>query len=413
MTEIAADNYNILNNLKIGEVADSTAAGSASGCGHDFGSVLDKKVETITEKIDKTSKTLGDVKNALLGGELSDNLTDFREILKNTAGEINMENSLDLTLARDISDIITQLKESAAGNTDAEVSELTDEDEENEASADENLTAFEQLFALNSQNNLSTMQTATSDETETLVSSNLKSNNANLMNSEVAEEVANIKENSLSDELEKTNEGIIDEKMLEDLSVEIEDSDTNSSNKESMMNKQSPEEYSVKVMLNGTNKFDINSINTVSKASADTIQSTPDKIMEQITRQMENLQNNSKLNMTLNPGNLGKVNLQITNTNEGLAAQFTVTTNEVRDILMKGVDGLKDTLLAQGVSVDNITVKVQEPEESAYNPDWTEQDGSRGGNKQQEESQGQKDSEKERFEEAMAKQIKLNQKDII
>ena len=105
----------------------------------------------------------------------------------------------------------------------------------------------------------------------------------------------------------------------------------------------------------------------------------------------------------LNPESLGKVNLQILNTKDGLSAQFTVTTNDARELLMKGIDGLKESLLAQGVNVDNISVKISDTEE-AYNPDWTEQesDGGEKGQKQQK----QEEKEKGLFEKTIAKTLK-------
>ena len=68
--------------------------------------------------------------------------------------------------------------------------------------------------------------------------------------------------------------------------------------------------------------------------------------------------------------------------------------------IMKGLDGLKDTLVSHGVSVDNVTVKLNDTQESEYNTDWTEQEGSRGGNKEQNPQREQRD--KEQFEKMMS-----------
>ena len=51
--------------------------------------------------------TLGDLKNTLLNGDSSDNITSFKEILAKATREANVESSLDLTLARDIKDLDT------------------------------------------------------------------------------------------------------------------------------------------------------------------------------------------------------------------------------------------------------------------------------------------------------------------
>ena len=91
--------------------------------------------------------------------------------------------------------------------------------------------------------------------------------------------------------------------------------------------------------------------------------------------------------------------LNILNTKDGLSAQFTVTTPEARDILMKGLSSLRDGLIAQGVSVDNVTVKLSETGDKEHHFDWTEQEGSKGGNKEQ-GARRQKGEEKD-FEQMM------------
>ena len=62
--------------------------------------------------------------------------------------------------------------------------------------------------------------------------------------------------------------------------------------------------------------------------------------------------------------------------------------------------GLKDTLMSHGVSVDNVSVKINDAQESEYNADWTEQEGSRGGNKEQGSQKEQRG--KEQFEQMMS-----------
>ena len=96
-----------------------------------------------------------------------------------------------------------------------------------------------------------------------------------------------------------------------------------------------------------------------------------------------------------------RLNIQLFASKEGLTAQFTVTTQEARDLLMKGLDGLKESLISQGIGVDNITVKVADSHKSEYNQDWTEQEGSRGGNKKQEQS-NKEEKEKGLFEKTLA-----------
>ena len=191
------------------------------------------------------------------------------------------------------------------------------------------------------------------------------------------------------------SENIVKELNVEVISAQSAEAETSFGD---LMQNQSPQEQAARVMIQGDVKFDATAEKVMEKMTVKPTTITPSKIIEQITKQLDGMVNNSKLNMVLNPGSLGKVNLQLMNTKDGLMAQFTVTTQDVKDILLKGLDGLKESLLAQGVNVDNVTVKLEETE-SEYNLDYTEQEGSKGGNKQQ-GAKHQKENE-QTFEELM------------
>lgn len=212
----------------------------------------------------------------------------------------------------------------------------------------------------------------------------------------------------VSKETEQSLEDIIDEDQLKELKIEsIEAETSDSTGEDDIMQNQTPEEQGVKAMLQADADFaevktDAKPAQTVQNTTKPTSSSevTSNKIIEQITKQMEGMYNGSKVNMVLNPESLGKVSIQLINTKEGLSAQFTVATQEARNLIMKGLDGLKDTLMSHGVSVDNVSVKINDAQESEYNADWTEQEGSRGGNKEQGSQKEQRG--KEPFEQMMS-----------
>lgn len=212
----------------------------------------------------------------------------------------------------------------------------------------------------------------------------------------------------VSKETEQSLEDIIDEDQLKELKIEsIESETSDSTGEDDIMQNQTPEEQGVKAMLQADADFaevktDAKPAQTVQNTTKPTSSSevTSNKIIEQITKQMEGMYNGSKVNMVLNPESLGKVSIQLINTKEGLSAQFTVATQEARNLIMKGLDGLKDTLMSHGVSVDNVSVKINDAQESEYNADWTEQEGSRGGNKEQGSQKEQRG--KEQFEQMMS-----------
>ena len=179
---------------------------------------------------------------------------------------------------------------------------------------------------------------------------------------------------------------VINENIIKELNVEILSSQSTEGEgfTGDLMQNQSPQEQTARIMIQGDIKYESVASETAKNITqTKTTGVTPGRIIEQISKQLEGMFNNSKLNMVLNPGSLGKLNLQIINSKEGILAQFTVTTTEARDILMKGLAGLKESLLAQGVSVDNVSVRLENTE-SEYESDYTEQEeNSKGGYKHQ------------------------------
>lgn len=181
---------------------------------------------------------------------------------------------------------------------------------------------------------------------------------------------------------------IINEEKVKELNIETIEADSAQDGTESgnLMQNQTPQEQVVKAMIRGDVKIDALKLAQQTEIIKTTVKMSdinPSRIVEQITKQLEGMYSNTKVNIILNPANLGKVALNIMNTKDGLQAQFTVTTQDARDLLLKGLNGLKEGLLAHGVNVDNVAVKLSETGDSEHQSDLTEQDGSRGGYKGQ------------------------------
>lgn len=291
--------------------------------------------------------------------------TDFSAILDEAICEVNVESSLDLTLSKDITETIENL----------------DSKKETETETDENnILLFAQ--ALETVN-----QTITTTEPELQIET-----------PQIAETTPEAETVSKKDKEIDAPETQLDEDMLKELNIESIKAETEFSNdNSSLLNRQSAEEQGIKIALHQEVKpFEVQSAQTAAKP----VEITPSKIIEQVTKHLETLQNTSKVNIVLNPESLGKITIQLVKSPEGLSAQFTTATQEARTLLMKGLDGLKDTLTAHGVGVDNVSVKVNNTQKGEYNADWTEQEGSRGGNKEQ-NRQNKEEKEKGLFEKTM------------
>ncbi len=402
-----------------------------------FEKVYEQKTGGLKDsQTESKTQTLGDVKESFqkIGGAVSEEVQSFKDLLSKSIDESNAESSLDLTLARDINEIISELKEAAGITNDKEEnSEDTDfsaEADSETAEGEDTEMDVKDLEALlpagaeqinYSQSKIqpedseesSDLQSVTSvDENDSVLNeseSNTSDSSSTLDIFEMETDVNNT-EASKSQSAETDFESVLEEDALRELNVESVEAETDTSPDDgsSLMDNQSPQEQAVKAMLHSDGEtFELNTVKTNQlgqsnqQVQAKTADITPSKIIEQITKQMEGLFNNSRVNIVLNPESLGRVNIQLLNSSDGLSAHFTVASNEVRDLLMKGLDGLKDTLASHGVSVDNVSVKVNDTQKEADTSDWTEQEGSRGGNKEQSQPD-REEKEQGLFEKTMA-----------
>ncbi|MCQ2565138.1 MAG: flagellar hook-length control protein FliK, partial [Clostridia bacterium] len=111
------------------------------------------------------------------------------------------------------------------------------------------------------------------------------------------------------------------------------------------------------------------------------------EILSQVNKQMDGKlvedKGITKINMVLRPENLGKLQLELINSKEGLVASFTAENSDVKVILEKHLSNLRDTLAEQGVNVSNINVKVAATEKQDNMFQFDEQNPNNGQANQQ------------------------------
>ena len=379
------------------------------------------KEENIQDKDEKNDKTLKSVsENETFAGSVIYDIKQLIEFLKRAADEdgASSDSEENSEIASVNAAEAAETEDSTEVTEDLDAKEIAkkllhleeDDDEEKKKETDEKTNQTEQTDGTDLKE-VETVNTETAEE-NLVFNKNLDSF---LEEFETAADVQTTTETTkVTNESGKSStealEDIINEDQLKELNIEsldAESSDSSSAGDSDLMQNQSPEEQGVKAMLQTDADFTtemkpaMQTQNTqTANSKTASVEITPSKIIEQITKQMEGMQNGSKLNIVLNPESLGKVSIQLINTKEGLSAQFTVATQDARNLIMKGLDGLKDTLVSHGVSVDNVTVKLNDTQESEYNTDWTEQEGSRGGNKEQNPQREQRD--KEQFDRMMS-----------
>ena len=426
---------NSLNNLQDSGIYSANLPVSNDSEMLNFETILNAETENFEESANLVVQTMGSLKDALL-----QEVETLGSIIKDTIEEIGAETALDLTLD-ELSEQLPQTEDCTAEVETKDTTEITEENntitEDNDAVTEDSKTIAEEEptmqkeilenptagLILNAQTQLNQHSSMLKEENQTM-SQNLNSDmkfvstrNPDTNNLMSEKEVL-----TYSDASSKTDntppskvQNIIDDKIAKELnieSVETKTSQNNNQDPSDLMKNQSPEEQGVKAVIQGEVKYEEVNIKevhqTVQNQAKHPLQDvSASRIIEQVAKQMNSINSSSKVNIVLNPESLGKVVLQLVNSKEGLTAMFTVSTQDVKNLLSNGLDGLKETLISQGVNVDNILIKLSEAE-SEYNPDWTDQEGSRGGNKGQQNKRQKEDPKA--FEQMM---FEMNNKEEI
>lgn len=90
-------------------------------------------------------------------------------------------------------------------------------------------------------------------------------------------------------------------------------------------------------------------------------------ILSQINNklQAQNINGTKKITLQLTPESLGKITVEIMKGKDGLQAKMLTDNFQVKELLEKNIEGLKSTLANQGVTVNNVSVKVASASESS------------------------------------------------
>lgn len=202
------------------------------------------------------------------------------------------------------------------------------------------------------------------------------------INDEIAQEIAT-NEKDTNKTQTKISQGIIDEMDVTIRSVESSELQRmlqQNSNNNSGQTSGNAQECIIKMSIEGidnstTSSFEMptstpqieisnveNTLNLkqVSMPKSENISDT--EILSQINSKLTLPQENTtnKVNIILQPENLGKVSVEIMRTNEGISAKMIAESVQIKDLLDKSIETLKNTLASQGVNVNNISVKVEE-----------------------------------------------------
>lgn len=107
---------------------------------------------------------------------------------------------------------------------------------------------------------------------------------------------------------------------------------------------------------------------TLSSKQAD---STQKSVLNQVKNASSQLNNGkSEVSINLRPDNLGKVNINLVSQKGELTAQITAENQQVKEMLAKGLDSLRQGLSEQGVNVNRVVVNVQDSSSTKNEADF-------------------------------------------
>lgn len=226
------------------------------------------------------------------------------------------------------------------------------------------------------------------------------------------------------------NDGVdIEQEILDEMDVKIEevsDSSTNTNSQNQSYTTAQDEIIKLQIQNsdNDTNTpitfvFDksVKNINNITKpiqVESVTKELNVNDILNQIGSKFEQLKDGSstKITMTLRPNDLGRVTIELLSNANGISTNIIAQNSQVKELLDKNIDILKQQLAQQGINVQNIQVKtVEQNSQAGLNNGYNERQN-------QQENQGQNQNSKENNHQNQQQQqrketFKFNRSNII
>ena len=192
----------------------------------------------------------------------------------------------------------------------------------------------------------------------------------------------NIQVNSEVKEVQKSDtvseKADIEQEILEEMDVKIEEvsSSSTSNSDSSEKNFTTAQDEVIKLQIENaeadtstpvTFAFDrsiknANAANNQIRLEGITKELNTNDILNQIGSKFEQLKDGSstKLTMTLRPNDLGRVTIELMSNANGISTNIIAQNSQVKELLDKNIDILKQQLAQQGINVQNIQVKTVE-----------------------------------------------------
>lgn len=220
----------------------------------------------------------------------------------------------------------------------------------------------------------------------------------------------NVKEASSKDTVQKVQNDPLEQNMLDEMEVKIEEVSNSDSSGTNSQNSSFSNAQDEVIKLNIENadtsetpvtfSFDNRTIKPVADiktAPLDGVAKEINKtdILNQIGSKFEQLRDgsNTKITMTLRPNDLGRVTIEMSQSANGITTNIIAQNSQVKELLDKNIDVLKQQLAQQGVNVQNVQVKtVEQNAQTGLNNNFDSQKDSKGQEQNNNQSQNNRGS---------------------
>ena len=358
------------------------------------------------EDVQALKDTLNQIKDKIDNNEIIVNENTKQE-LKNILNRLLTQNPQDLeadALIKDFKQLLQDVQASGF-KTDSQV-KLEEENSNPTRALEVNVEAPQMSEKVE--------RKTTNEEKTTLKT---KENQSTIQVSQNTKEVQNA--DNATDKID------IEQEILDEMDVKIEEVSDSSTNTNSQgQTYTTAQDEVIKLQIQNTDTdapaqtfaFDksvqnVNALNKQLRVDGVTKELNANDILNQIGSKFEQLKDgvSTKITMTLRPNDLGRVTIELLSNANGITTNIIAQNSQVKELLDKNIDILKQQLAQQGINVQNVQVKtVEQNSQTGLNNSFNNREQNEQNNNNQNQNSNQNNNSRQRQE-----SYKFNQSNII
>ena len=359
------------------------------------------------EDVQALKDTLNQIKDKIDNNEIIVNENTKQE-LKNILNRLLTQNPQDLetdALIKDFKQLLQDVQASSF-KTDSQV-KLEEENSNPTRALEVNVEAPQMSEKLEKR--------TTNEEKTTLKT---KENQSTIQVSQNTKEVQNA--DNATDKID------IEQEILDEMDVKIEEVSDSSTNTNSQgQGYTTAQDEVIKLQIQNSDAdapaqtfaFDksvqnVNALNKQLRVDGVTKELNANDILNQIGSKFEQLKDgvSTKITMTLRPNDLGRVTIELLSNANGITTNIIAQNSQVKELLDKNIDILKQQLAQQGINVQNIQVKtVEQNSQTGLNNSFNNREQNEQNNNNQNQNSNQNNNNSRQRQES----YKFNQSNII